>query len=60
MTAQEAGTAQLSAAALTQAAMRQGLGEFRPFDGYLRPHLQSMWEILHDDAAGLWPEGRVL
>jgi hypothetical protein len=40
--------------------MRQGPGEFRPFDGYLRPHLQSMWEILHDDAAGLWPEETVL
>jgi hypothetical protein len=52
MTAGEAGAAQLSAAALTQAAMRHGPGEFHP----IRPHLQSLWEILHDDAAGLWPE----
>jgi hypothetical protein len=56
MTTPEAGAAQLSAAALTQAAMRQGPGEFRTFDGSLRPCLQSMWEILRDDAAGLWPE----
>jgi hypothetical protein len=56
MTAREAGAAQLSAAALTQAAMRQGPDEFRPFDGSLRPRLQSLWGILNDDAAGLWPE----
>jgi hypothetical protein len=56
MTNREAGAAQLSAAALTQAAMRHGPGEFRPFDSPIRPHLQSLWEILHDDAPGLWPE----
>jgi hypothetical protein len=56
MTARKAGAAQLSAAALTQAIMRQGPGEFRPFDGFIHPRLQSPWEILHDDAAGLWPE----
>jgi hypothetical protein len=56
MTAREAGAAQLSAAALTQAAMRHGPGEFRPFDGPILPHLQSLWEILHGGAAGLWPE----
>jgi hypothetical protein len=52
MTAREAGAAQLSAAALTQAAMRHGPGEFRAFNGPIRPHLKSLWEILHDDAAG--------
>jgi hypothetical protein len=56
MTAREAGAAQLSVAALTQATMRQGPGEFRPFDSSIRPRLQSLWEIVHDDAAGLWPE----
>jgi hypothetical protein len=56
MTARMAGAAQLSAAALTQAAMRHGPGEFRPFDGSIRPRLQSLWEILHADAAHLWPE----
>jgi hypothetical protein len=60
MNAREAGAAQLSAAALTQAAMRHGPGEFRPFDGSIRPCLQSLWEILHADPAGLWPEERLL
>jgi hypothetical protein len=36
--------------------MRQGPSEFRPFDSPNRPLLQSFWEILHDAAAGLWPE----
>jgi hypothetical protein len=56
MTAQEAGAAQLSAAALTQSAMRQGPGKFRAFDGSIHPRLQTLWKILHDDAASLWPE----
>jgi hypothetical protein len=56
LTAREAGAAQLSAAALTQATMRKGPGEFRPFDGSIRLRLQSLWEILHYDAAGLWQE----
>jgi hypothetical protein len=43
MTAREAGATQLSA--LTQAAMPHGPGEFRPFDGSIRPRLQSLWEI---------------
>jgi hypothetical protein len=56
MTAREAGAAHLSAAALTQAAMQHGPSECRPFDGSIRSRLQSLWEILHADAAGLWPE----
>jgi hypothetical protein len=56
MTPREVVAAQLSAAALTQVAMGQGPSEFRPFPGPNRPLLQSLWEILHDDAAGLWPE----
>jgi hypothetical protein len=56
MTPREAVAAQLSAAALAQVATRQGPREFCAFDGPNCPLLQSLWQILDDDAAGLWPE----
>jgi hypothetical protein len=57
MTAQEAVAAQLSAAALTQVAMRQGLSDFRPFDSSNRLLLlPSLCETLHDAATKLWSE----
>jgi hypothetical protein len=57
MTAQEAVAAQMSAAAPTQVAMRQGPSEFRPFDSSNRLLLlPSLCETLHDAATRPWPE----
>jgi hypothetical protein len=51
----QAQAAFLSAAAVTQVALRNGPEQFRPFSGPLAPGLQDIWAQLRADAE-LWPD----
>lgn len=55
----EAGAAFLSAAAMTEAAMRTGPTQYRPFAGPATAGLAQAWHALHADATELWPEETV-
>ncbi len=52
-----ANAAYLSAAAMTETAMRAGAPQFRPFAGPSAEGLTQMWQALHAEGAGHWPEG---
>ena len=53
----EARAAFLSAAAVTESAMRAGAQQFRPFAGPLAQALREDWQVIHAAGGDLWPQG---
>jgi hypothetical protein len=55
ITASTAHAAFLSAAAMTETALRNGAPQFRPFNGPGAHGLSQTWQALHAEGDGLWP-----